>query len=492
MTLEKAKDIILELEYKYPVDTWESNSIKVWPLIRIELYMILSNQALNTDGLKTRSVSYILKLLQSIFLFLKSQFLDGSNTSKIEPSQVLFISDGVSFENIDGKWYEKFCDPWISYFKEQNIKTLMLTLENNYYIPRYSSSVFIQLGLNLEVIKNIFIRKFFPSKSKIKTLQKFEEFAKDPLLIQNNINLDLNWLEAKMSKVDLLKKNFARTIDKIQPSLVFIVSYYYDGTMALISECRTRNIKTIDIQHGIQNEFHLSYCNWSKVPENGYDTLPDFFNVWSNSEYNDISKWSKSNTIHTPIITGNIFLKKWFDNSDKIVQDYDIRIKSKIDKGNMTILYSKSPHTDSPEMRGDLYRVIFETQNKYNWLIRLHPVMRNMKKSIILELNNHGIHNFEIDIASEYPLYSLLRNIDLHITEQSSVVVEATEFEVFSIITSRYGESLYLDQINRKYAIFAHSTSDILSAIENNISKKIDHVKSNKTIDFSIYNHLIK
>jgi hypothetical protein len=492
MTLEEAKDIILEIEAKYPVDTWECNDMKVWPLIRIELYMILSNQALNTGGLKTRSVSYILKLLKSIFLFVKSQFHDRKSNSKIGPSQVLFISDGVSFENIDGKWYEKFCDPWISYYKEQNIKTLMLTLENNYFIPRYSSSVFIQLGLNLEVIKNIFLQNFFTSSLELIKLEKFEEFSNDQLLIQNNIRIDLKWLSVKMSKFDLLRKKFARIIDKIQPSVVFIVSYYYDGTMALISECRKRTIRTIDIQHGIQNEFHLSYSNWSKVPEKGYETLPDFFNIWSKSEYSDISNWSNSFKIHTPIITGNIFLQKWFDNSDKLVQDYDDRIKSKLSKSNMTILYSKSPHTESPEMRGDLYQVIYETQYKYNWLIRLHPGMRDLKKSIILELNSYRIFNFEIDFSSEYPLYSLLRNIDLHVTEQSSVVVEAIEFEVFSIITSRYGESLYLDQINKKNAIFAHSTSDIISAIESNIAKKTGQVKTNKTIDFSIYNQFIK
>ena len=39
-------------------------------------------------------------------------------------------------------------------------------------------------------------------------------------------------------------------------------------------------------------------------------------------------------------------------------------------------------------------------------------------------------HRFEIDAATDLPLYALLRNVDVHVTECSSVVIEAEAFRV--------------------------------------------------------------
>lgn len=492
MTLEEAKNIVLSLEDKYPVDTWQYNGIDIWPFIRIELFIKLSAIAIGSEGTKTRSRSYILTLILSLLKYLKSRIWDYSKNDQMDSSEVLFISDGVSFENVNGLWYEKFCDPWIDYYRHTKRRTKLLTLENSYHFPRYSKSIFIQLSLNLLIVLNLIKSKLISKKKLHLNLEQFDEFTKDELITQHKIFINHLWLQKKMSKVEFFCHYFDRILFIIKPKLVFIVSYYYDGSMALIYACKKLGIKTVDIQHGIQNEHHLSYGSWSKVPKVGFNSLPDFFNVWSEFEYKNINTWSQHCETHKAMITGNIFLEKWKDPNDKTVGVYDQLIQTRLDKSKKTILYSKSPQTESSDMRGELYTCIKNTQDKFNWLIRLHPAMRDKKREVIEELHRAGIFHFEIDLSSSYPLFSILRNIDIHITEQSSVVIEAAEFNVYSIITSRYGEEIYQNLIKKNKAIFAYNFDEIYRILKNHRNELTHYQITLKHFDFSIYNQFLK
>ncbi|MBP7477186.1 MAG: hypothetical protein KA797_01590 [Chitinophagales bacterium] len=492
MTLEEVKNRIVKLEDKYSVDEWEINGVKVWPLLRIELFIRLTDKALGSEGVKTKSVSYIFFLFKSLFKWIWAISWDAKKNAKIMKSDVLFISDGVSFENMGKFWYDKFCDPWIEYYKNNKVSTLLLTLENRYYAPRYSSSLFIQFKLNMHVIAQIVKSKIFKPTIRNMRLEGFDKFISDEILLDRGIHISQEWLYKKMDKVEMYKLFFKKMLNVVRPKLVFIVSYYYDGTMALISLCKEMGIKTVDIQHGVQNEYHLAYGSWSKVPADGYDLLPDFFNVWSPSEYTNISNWSKAIKMHEPVISKNIFLQKWKDPNDKTILYFDEIIKKKINGEKKTILYSKSPQTDSGKVRGNLYDVIAQSQMDYNWLIRLHPSMREQKKSVIKELNEHGIYNFEIDFCTDFPLFSILRFTDLHITEQSSVVIEAAEFNIFSIVTSHYGNATYKIQIQEGKAKFVSSIDEILDTIKIKLSERRERNEQIEKIDFSIYNNLIK
>lgn len=492
MTLEEVTRIINSIEEKYPVDEWEVNGVKAWPYLRIELFIRFGAIALGSEGVKTRSTSYAVVLMKSLFKWFRAAWSDRKMNAKVAASPVLFVSDGVSFENIGNAWYDKFCDPWITYYKKNNVNTLMLTLENNYLHPRYSKSKFIQFELNLVVILNLIKSKVFKTSIPMNGLRDFELFERDEALSKFGVEISRSWLSAKMSKVALYKQYFKGILNKVKPKLVFIVSYYYDGSMALISLCRELGIKTVDIQHGIQNDFHLAYGSWSKVPKGGYDSLPDFFNVWSQTEFDSIRRWSKSLDRHQPVITGNIFLQKWKNPQDETIQYFDRAIQSKLDKSKKTILYSKSPQTDSAEMKEGLYRVIEKTQGMYNWLIRLHPSMRNDKAAIIKDLQDYGIKQFALDYCTDYPLFAILRQADLHVTEQSSVVIEAGEFNLFSIITSRYGEAIYKAQIEAEKAIFVEKMEEIELAISHALSSKRASGMYAEEIDFTMYNYILQ
>ena len=45
----------------------------------------------------------------------------------------------------------------------------------------------------------------------------------------------------------------------------------------LIAASKKYNIKSFDVQHGVQGEYQSLYTDWSRVPFKGYEMLPDFF-----------------------------------------------------------------------------------------------------------------------------------------------------------------------------------------------------------------------
>jgi len=68
-------------------------------------------------------------------------------------------------------------------------------------------------------------------------------------------------------------------------------------------------------------------------------------------------------------------------------------------------------------------------------------------------------------------LYALLRKADIHVTELSSVVLEAKEFSVPSIIVHEMGKEYYKKEIDDGVAFYESDTYDIIDLI-NSLAKR--------------------
>ena len=83
--------------------------------------------------------------------------------------------------------------------------------------------------------------------------------------------------------------------------------------------------------------------------------------------------------------------------------------------------------------------LISKSPNNYFFWVRFHPNTSIRKaKETKRVLLNYG-NKYDILISNSVPLYTLLRKIDIHITELSTVVIEAKEFGVPSIIMHKSG-----------------------------------------------------
>ena len=493
MKIENIASIINNVESRFRVDEWTLNNIHIWPLIRLENYALLCYKTVNAKATKTNSIKYFKKIILAKFERILANILDNGKNQTLTPSKVVFLSDGVSFTKLNNKWYEKFCDPVRDFYLSNNIKSFRFDLGHNYLIPRYSSSVFIQTAIDNIVIKSKIRSKIKPMTFEEENWADYDEFLKDDHVKNNFIRIpNKNQVRAKIYKFLNLKQYYINYLKEIKPEIAFIVSYYGDAGMAFLSACKELGIKTFDIQHGVQGDLHLAYGRWLKVPKNGYESIPDYFLVWSEDEKKVIDNWNGQINVHKAIILGNLFANMWKGENSSIVIQNDQKIRSfKNFEKNKNVLLTLSPNTN--QLMEETWKAVAFCQTKFNWLIRLHPTMIQDLKQISKEIKRLGIWNFEIVDSSTLPLYSLLRNVDAHITSQSSCVLEAVEFGIQSIITSDYGKSLYEEEVKNKDAYFAKSKEDIckildLICVEGKLTKKrikntrghintLDHIK---------------
>lgn len=497
MRIEEIGNVINSIETRFNVNEWELSSIKIWPFIRIQMMTLLNYDALNVPVLNTRTFNYGKKVLKAKYTKLCASLSDSTKDASIERADILLLSDGISFTKLDGVWYHKFCDPIYDYYLSKNIKCIRLDLSDSFCTPRYSPSKFIQPSIDNVIIRAIIANKLSMNRShKNEIWGDFDVFLEDDY-VNSKLNHipDKGEIRAKIHKIFKLKKYFLKYLERIEPKIAFVVCYYSDTAMAFILACKELNIKTVDIQHGVQGDMHLAYGRWTNVPENGYPALPDYFWVWSSEEKKTIDRWSESISTHKAIVCKNSFAEFWKDNSNEIVKKIDEIIRDKrINSQNPSILITLSPGLSAVEYLKSTWEVVKSTQLMYNWYIRLHPAMIDDLELIREEISSFGIKAFDIDLSTSLPLYSLLRNVDLHITAQSSTVIEAADFNIISIITSKYGEELYENFIKMKQAFVCELPEEMEIMIKKIFlaSRKENTISVQNSSDcFEIFNNII-
>ena len=92
------------------------------------------------------------------------------------------------------------------------------------------------------------------------------------------------------------------------------------------------------------------------------------------------------------------------------------------------------------------------------------------QKQIEVFFNQHKLKNYNYTEASSVGLYYLLPQMDWHISENSTVISEAAQFNVSSIITHTSGADLFENLIQSKMAVYTESKSEIIKKIKEGSS----------------------
>jgi hypothetical protein len=472
MNARRIIEIINLIEEEPAIIKWKYKDVDFWPLLRLEIYMALSIDLMKMskdNGNGARLKSLITGNLKFPFKYLG----DFTKNSKFQKKDVLFLSDGISFTKVNGKYFEKFIDPLKYELDNMNLSSLRLDPFHNYHSPRFSPSIFIQPFLD-----PIIIREFLSCRPKNEFDKKNREIVFS-IFKNNNLEKFNSVVEKAFIKSKLIYKIslfFEKKLKLIQPKIVFVVWYYGVYGASMILACRRLSIQTVDIQHGVQGDLHAAYGSWLNVPKHGYNLLPNYFWCWSKSEIDVISKWNNSIENHEAILGGNMLLEKWNSKEYPFVIDFE-KIFNQLNLIGFNILVTLSPGISTPEVLGNLYKAIADTQYKYNWLIRLHPNMLSEKDKVIADLKSYKINKYVLNEVTRLPLYTILNNTDLHITHSSSTVIEASIFGIRSIIVNEYGKELYEKQIEDAVAVVRINSNEISSEIDDILKHNLKKVK---------------
>lgn len=467
MTPNEIKQVITGVEEKYPVDKWVVDGIHVWPLIRIDNYMRLSFEALKSDGENQSSLNFISKILKQVIKD-RLAFSRSALSSKIknQACEVVFMTNGDTNTPLQNGYYDKYCDPIVEKLGSSCTPWTMMRLGYASLEPRLSKSYSIQGDVDWITIKSRIISKFRTTEYDA-DLPGYDEFLAEEKKIGLLSNIpSKNKLFAMVHKIQKLKRFFERILKETNVSKVFIVAYYNNAGHAMILACRSLNIEIVDLQHGVQGSLHLAYGSWTRVPDSGFDLLPNSFWVWSDYEKKSLACFDNVVSDHESVVSGNTFLEAWIKNGNELPKLYDSIFDELFRTDKQKVLLTLSPGADSEHLMADIWNLIRQTKDEFLWLIRLHPHMMTKLKEYVEKVNGLGIPIDNVVKASELPLYAVLRKIDVHITAQSSVTIESSKFGVPSIITSEYGMSLYVDSVPSDFLTFARSKTEVLNSLK--------------------------
>jgi len=489
------QDIIVfinKLEREFPVNEWKINNIHVWPLIRIKLFYLLNNweEGSKKESLYQQKPYLIFSIFNKFFNFLVSlikyvyiYIMDSENNDQFQrkvDAVFLDYSTSRSFKLNNGM-YNIFGDSFKILLNQLNYSCLLLeaTPSNEYRIPRFDKSIFIQPALNFIRLKVILFFVFNHKLANNIQMTGYQHFLEslDPIISKQ---LSLKQIKKNVFYILLLSDFFKKILKSTQAKLGFVINYYNLYGMAFNLACKELAITSIDVQHGVQGDFHIAYGRWLKYPYAGYELLPQKFWCWSQTEKDAINRWAQDLLpFHQPIVGGNVYLHLFKDVNIDLVSSYNhkiAKIRQNKDK-HIHILLTLQPGFGLPDL---IFQTVANSPPQWFWWIRLHPNMLDKKGEILTQLHSLHLENFNVDYATKFPLYVILRYVDVHVTLYSTVVIEAGQFEVPSVVCSKTALLYYQKQVVSEIAIPAYTLSDIMQAIQDQANKKQAGIFENK------------
>jgi hypothetical protein len=233
---------------------------------------------------------------------------------------------------------------------------------------------------------------------------------------------------------------------------------------SLVIAAKEMGIPSIDIQHGVAGDVHKSYYKWLKMPINGYKLFPNYFWSWTAKDMEVFSNWQKDkNYIAKPILGGNVLTNAW---KNKLIPEFansTFQFSSLCNKEQINVLVSVQLNGISPI----IIEAIQNSGYQIKWWIRLHPRVQGQINKFKDELKLiWDDRKIDIENATKLPLMAIMENIDCHVTEYSTVTLDAADFGVNTVFINEEGFNLFEESLPPNTKWLVKSYSDLLRMVE--------------------------
>ncbi len=471
-------DVLNDIEARFQVAQWSLDDIRIWPIVRVRWFFAIWSAAYGQKAVARsrfmRIAEHFVGLAAGRMRFALSRLRDRAGEDHAaDQRQVVFLSDGISFVDADGLKYERFCDPLIELLRRRGISSLMLTPSHQYAQPRATPSMFVQPFIDAANMRGMKQVRYAPRAVHLPDLQQVRQALArvgfdHPSLAQDK-------LAGVAETVAAVADAYGALLDRIRPQLAFIVSYYNLDGCAFALACRRRDIPLVDVQHGVQGPLHPAYGRLPAPPPEGFNLVPDRFWVWSAEEARAIAAWAGMNGRHRAIVGGNLWLDRWLRGDSASMRAVDLRVRELRlrSRACKVVLVTLQWGLSEDEQLAPLAQFIERGGDDWAWWVRLHPVMLQQRNSVHALLRRSATGRVVIDEVSDLPLYGILRHVDVHLTHSSSTVLEAIDFGVSSVLTSRYGAEVYPQQLQRGDVVLAdRGIADVLQALARQAARR--------------------
>lgn len=435
------KQMLNRWENDWPVDNWKVDGVHIWPFIRFKLIFFFSNKNKKSEGVVSvnrKRFSSLRSVLFAPFKLLVSYIWLQIFFFQLKSKSIIFFGSYFHRTKNQGVHFNRFFDPMIHH---HGLHKQVYVVEFQKVLGElYNEKAIIPLNRFLYLHKYWFrIRNKFQRKPAELILPKFTKFYSTILKEYPEIGtlgISEQGLKIWAQKIRDNAVFFERLFKKVGPSKIIMLSYYgFDDLTSAIFAAHDLGIKIVEFQHGPQTNVHMAYSAWSRIPQQGFNTMPNEYWNWDKKSQENIQKWSNGTGI-TAKVSGHPYLSYWVSRRDNNLRD------------SSQILYTLQVF-QLDKMFSDL---IINSINKCNfkWIFRLHPRTKYTISEIEHYLINRGVKRdkYSLHTSLQVPLPEVLAISSLHVTNYSGCLIEAKMMGVSSIIVHELGRDLYEDYID--------------------------------------------
>lgn len=445
LTPARIVSLLHRLEDEYPVTEWTIGGARVWPLIRIDVAVRMRRQielgVVPSRAFKRRSTAGILA----------AWLRDASKEDlPFGPRDVIMFGISAGKVRTERGYYSPYTDPLVQAMREKGAR--VLAVERDKYgdlpFPRAHPSMYINYSLIRPTHR--ILRRYIRHLGLAQYLPKFEEAA--------SVIEEIGGPKARPSTdralelyqmVKIHKLLCSALLHVVKPRAALVQCFYAFDSFGIVWACKEHDIPCFDYQHGVQGRFHYAYGDWRHIPVEGYEFLPDGFLVWDDQSADNILRWAPRGMRVGKV--GNL----WHARSESMRDEFATTIADLKRRagGRAIVLLTLQEHVPAKWVLEAI-----QGSAEVFWLARLHPRHPEIRSPFVQGLC--GAENVNVELASTLPLPVLLDITSVHVTGNSSVVLEAGMLGVRSIVFDKIGHEYYRELIDEGIVAYAGTPAE--------------------------------
>lgn len=400
---------LLSLEEKYDLLTWNINSVLVWEIIRIKVFLLLQEKTAAQSFGKIAPKSTCNKVI-NICSRILNNFILGNPFFRVFEGNIIIFESGrkYSIGELNADIY--------TYFIAKNLEKENIAFEFfETSIDSKRDRNYNKTPFHIDSIKFVskVLHKFISlsfSDDDVNLVKKLEGEIEKTL----NIPMDLKHLITSEYKIFISEKIvYKKLLHLKHTKKIFLVNY--SEYFSLLSAANDLKIETVELQHGLILKEAMTY-HFPNSEDNKMNYFPTKFYVWKDFSYNSGKLPLSQDKIVANPHNHLEFMKNKFEN---------------IVKNPKSIVVASQPFYSLKIQ--DYILKNARVMTDYRFIYKLHPMefqyfFESGQSQSLLQLKNV---NF---VKNEISIYQLLKESRYIIGIYSTSLFEAEMFQCIPVV----------------------------------------------------------
>ena len=423
------------IERQFPVAGWRCEDVDLWPIARMALYldMFWAQSGSTPPAPRAWPLRAAARLATPFTNAWKSRHDRTHCLTQATSAYAIVLGDGVCLDRVEGSWQDRFAEPLIDALDRQGKTTFVMQqgalARLPWRRPTYSVNRLAAAGSALAKLR-----------ARPVTLRGHADLL--AFLASHGIpapSLQAARLAWRARQAEAIAGLFQRTLQRVRPTLAFVVTYYAGLGAAFLAACRREHILSIDLQHCPQEGAHKAY-RYDSLPAQGYSTLPALFWNWTGEDAARIDGWTHalSPPWHRSVHGGHTQLDALLDD-DRPQARRARQLFATAAGGRRCareIVLALQPMPNQWALWQEVREQIESSPADWRWWVRRHPAATPFQDRECAPVLSLDRPNVLITPASELALPTLLREADALVSIASGAALEAAALRVPALFLS--------------------------------------------------------